>query len=390
MKNMLMEVKSRNISCKCEKEVITGDDKAYVMKGSYSERALDIYHLILAPSFQCNIRCRHCYLSNHNDQVIPKERVLRLIDEWADIVVRERGEYGGIFHLKGGEPLLLPYLNDVIRRMGEHKSLQFMITTNGVMGSEEVVCRFGALNEKIDGNVRVIVSLDGSNDSVNSVLRGTGNFDRTVQFIQMLRREGITVYLNNVIHKKNIQDISSFIDLALSLDVQQVNFLSFNPKGYGREIIGLQVGACEVFKSIDKIWKVGNQRVKNLLKGSLSDVLFLEKCGRNTSQECVAGYKGLLYIVPDGTAYSCPNMDFSDLVFGNVMCSDLQSIHDSLERKVYDKLLWLNGERADEPYSCKGVYYNSSLRNAFVMNEAVFDPKALDGDPISYCFSRNF
>ena len=33
-------------------------DKTYVMKGQYSEKSLETYHLILAPSFACNLRCK--------------------------------------------------------------------------------------------------------------------------------------------------------------------------------------------------------------------------------------------------------------------------------------------------------------------------------------------
>ena len=73
--------------------------QTYVMKGSCSKRALDTYHLILAPTFACNIRCRHCYLPDHAAQGLSSDRVLRLVDEWSEIIVAERGPFGGIFHL---------------------------------------------------------------------------------------------------------------------------------------------------------------------------------------------------------------------------------------------------------------------------------------------------
>jgi hypothetical protein len=79
--------------------------KTYIMWGDSKKKALNIYHLILAPTYACNLRCRHCYLPGHAVKFLPKNIVLRLIDEWRDIVLEERGEYGGIFHIKGGSLL---------------------------------------------------------------------------------------------------------------------------------------------------------------------------------------------------------------------------------------------------------------------------------------------
>ena len=70
--------------------------ETYVMKGSSEKRALDTYHLILAPSFGCNLRCKHCYLPDHDAAGLAVEDVLRLMEEWSEIVVAERGPMGGI------------------------------------------------------------------------------------------------------------------------------------------------------------------------------------------------------------------------------------------------------------------------------------------------------
>ena len=51
--------------------------ESYVMRGFKARRELDIYHLILAPTHACNLRCKHCYLPNHATQMLSKDVVFR-------------------------------------------------------------------------------------------------------------------------------------------------------------------------------------------------------------------------------------------------------------------------------------------------------------------------
>jgi len=381
------------VSEKIDLEQLCGErDRTYVMKGSYAEKALETYHMILAPSFRCNIGCKHCYLSDHDVLTLPKERVLDLVNKWSEIVIEDRGPFGGIFHIKGGEPLILPYLNDILDRLEDLKTLRFMMTTNGIAGDQNIIERLHSLSTALDGNVQIIVSIDGSNDAVNAQLRGPGNFGKAVDFVRMLRNADITVYLNNVLHKGNLCDVESFVQLAMDLDVQQVNFLSFNPKGYGKQMASLAPKPDQVFKCIDTVWETGDQRVRSLLAGSLSDILHAESCGSCTSSECVGGYRGLLYIVPSGATYSCPNLDRHDMVAGNILDSELKSIHNARQSEVYRKI---HVECRETRYSCMGVNLSSGANNDFVsaISHLRCNHKLSDVNPkelLSYCFNRNW
>jgi MoaA/NifB/PqqE/SkfB family radical SAM enzyme len=368
-----------------------GLEETYVMKGSSAKRELDTYHLILAPSFACNLRCAHCYLPDHNANGLLKGDVLRLMDEWSEIVVTDRSAMGGIFHLKGGEPLALPYLNDVLDRFEVLKTLRLMMTTNGILGDWDVVKRLDQLNVALDGGVQIIVSIDGSNDEVNAQLRGPGNFDKAVAFVQRLREAGIAVFLNNVIHQGNLDDVEAFVDLALELDVQQINFLSFMPKGQGEKMRFGRPNPLEVFRRIDAICKQGDEHTRTLLAGSLSDILHAESCGTCTSRECVGGYRGLLYIVPDGTAYSCPNLNYPGLEAGNVRQTGLSEIHDALLDKVYPKVATPRGHNEDR-YLCKGEKNINTSCECFNESSIAFRDVARfrQDEGASFCFNRNW
>ncbi|MFZ2446691.1 MAG: radical SAM protein [Syntrophobacteraceae bacterium] len=368
-----------------------GLEETYIMKGSNKEKALETYHLILAPSFGCNLQCKHCYLPDHKTHGLSKDDVIRLIDEWSEVVVTERGAMNGIFHLKGGEPLALPYVNDVLDRLEKIRTLRFMMTTNGTLGDRDVVERLGRLNAALDSSAQIIVSIDGSNDEVNAQLRQPGNFDKAVAFVRWLRKAGITVFLNNVVHKGNLNDLEAFVDLALELDVQQINFLSFVPKGQGEAMRFGRPNPLEVFKRIDAIWKQSGKRVRSLLAGSLSDILDAESCGTCTSRECVGGYRGLLYIVPDGTAYSCPNLNYPGLEAGNVHHEGLPRIHGALIDKVYTKVATPESENRYR-YTCKGEQgLNPTCDyNGLQFASYIRASNSCQGTEISYCFNRNW
>lgn len=366
--------------------------RPYVMKGAYAAKALDTYHLILAPTFACNIRCTHCYLPDHDTEKLPAERVLRLIDEWSEIVLSERGRLGGIFHVKGGEPLILHYFSDILARLVELRTLQFMMTTNGILGTSKIVANLHELDTALEGGVTVIVSLDGSHEETHAMLRGPGNFDRPVAFVRALRDAGINVFLNNVVHEGNLDDIPAFVDLALDLDVAQVNFLSFIPKGFGEAMVSDRAHPIAVFENVREIWQGGDGRVRRMLAGSLCDILHDESRGICTSCECVGGYRGMLYIIPDGTAYSCPQLNHPGLSAGNILSQPLATIHDALRAEVYAKVRTPAGETRDR-YLCKGEKY-LPLSGAYVQTKFAEFQDLIDGggngDGTSYCFSRNW
>lgn len=366
--------------------------RTYVMSGLSTEAALDTYHLILAPTFACNIRCRHCYLPDHAARGLSAERVFELVDEWSEIVAGERGSFGGIFHLKGGEPLILPYYDEVLDRLAERQSLQFMMTTNGILGDWSTVERLSRLNDELDGHVVVIVSLDGSSEPINAQLRGPGNFEPAASFVRRLTTAGINVFLNNVVHQGNVAGIAAFVDLALDLGVTQVNFLSFVPKGTGAEMAFARPDPVEVHERTQSIWDRGDERVRSLLAGSLSDILHADSCGTCTSRECVGGYRGLLYIAPDGTAYSCPNLNHPGLEAGNILTSPLAKVHDALRSRVYQQVRTPEDEMRDQ-YLCKGEKFVERSRDFLAKDIAnlqrhLGDTSSAKG--MSYCFSRNF
>ncbi len=275
---------------------------AYIMWGDPQRRTLYHYHLIVAPSYACSLRCRHCYLPHHRAELMPLERLLSLVDWWAETVRRERGPRGGIFHLKGGEPFMLPYLWEVADRVAETGTLRLMLTTNGTLTEPTVFENLRRAFERLEGHLTVIVSLDGAESRTDALLRGPGHFERALHFIDGVLSAGVPVQINHVVHRRNLADLDRFLSLVRErFGALQVNLLRMVVRGRAEEIASWEVPREEFRAAVEALY----QAYPELLVGSLPDVARrVNGCRVGT---CVAGFRGLSYITPEGHAWACPN-----------------------------------------------------------------------------------
>ena len=357
----------------------------YVMKGDPLTKTLNIYHLIVAPTYQCNLRCKHCYLSEFSQRILPKDILLDLIDQWNDIVTEEKGKYGGIFHLKGGEPFLIPYLDEVLKKLKEVGNLRLMITTNGTVIREDIFRELAECKKALDRYVLLIVSLDGATEKTHSILRGEGNFEKTLKFLEKLREYEIDFQLNCVLHDQNIYEIRDYIQLAKDYGAKQVNFLYFIPRGNGANFASHQISHFEHFLAIKELYDKVDEKEKKLLTGSLPDLI----CnGCKFSNECTAGYRGLLYILPNGDVYPCPNTVYPEFRLGNILKATLKAIlFNSIS--VYEKLKQFRGYGV-----CEGekIYYLTNNRDKISLEEfSKYLKENFTGNFLnSYCYNRNW
>lgn len=375
-----------------DKSQLVAIKPTYVMQGEASKKGLDIYHLILAPTYACNMQCKHCYLSDQAEQLLPKEEALRLVDEFSQMVLNERGQYGGIFHVKGGEPFVVPYLWDIADKLAELKTLRFMITTNGTFAEDEVFQRLSKYNEALDGNLTVIVSLEGPTKETDAILRGTEHFEKVLSFLKGLQNNKINFHLNCVLHKQNIDYISEYIDLAKKYGATQVNFLNFVPRGRGSALYELQLPHIELYKKLQQLYENGDERTKELLSGSLPHIIHNASCGScNLSNECVAAYQGLFYIKPDGSVFTCPNIISSEFAIGNILEQSLSVVSDNLP-SLYKQI-----RSHSDPCICTGekILYEKTedIINIQSLNKLMSilkNPDSANSPMTSYCFNRNW
>jgi MoaA/NifB/PqqE/SkfB family radical SAM enzyme len=91
-------------------------------------------HPVLAhiiPTRRCNLACEYCNEYDDFSKPVPKEQMLRRIDQLAALGT-------SIISFSGGEPLLHPDLDELIARVRHHGRLAGMITNGFLLGEKRI------------------------------------------------------------------------------------------------------------------------------------------------------------------------------------------------------------------------------------------------------------
>ncbi|MCF0230593.1 MAG: radical SAM protein, partial [Parasporobacterium sp.] len=217
--------------------------------------------------------------------------------------------------LTGGEPMLHPdffRIAEYINRLG----FSWGMTTNG-----SLITRANALALKKAGLGSITVSLDGLKASHEWFRNTRGSFDKTVDAIQNLHYEGISVQVTTVIHKKNYNELEELYGLMKSLKVESWRVINIEPIGRAQEHEDLTLSAEEFRGLLNYI------REKRFSAGPDMDVCF--GCSHYLSFEhehevrdnyflCGAGIC-VASILKNGDIYSCLDIERRpELVQGNI------------------------------------------------------------------------
>ena len=86
-------------------------------------------HII--PVRRCNLACEYCNEYDDFSKPVPTETMFRRIDKLAELGT-------SVITISGGEPLLHPDLDDIIRRIRSHSMIAGMITNGYLLVAERI------------------------------------------------------------------------------------------------------------------------------------------------------------------------------------------------------------------------------------------------------------
>lgn len=180
---------------------------------------------------RCNLRCPHCYQEEYN-----AKSELSLLDLYkiADQIITalKKWKMKGRIALTGGEPFLRGELFPLIEYLEQDENIwRIGILTNGISINQKIIDKL----RKLKKLYYIQISLDGSNEKTNDFIRGNGSFKKAINSFRLLNINGIKTRLMYTVHKKNIQDVSSLIDLAINENIKTLTIERFVPEGQGAE-----------------------------------------------------------------------------------------------------------------------------------------------------------
>lgn len=186
------------------------------------ERVAPIY-VRIKPTNVCNENCYYCHYKNSYislgnycpDDMIPREKMLEIIDDLADIGTKAVAFSGG------GEPTVYPYINETMQRVLD-KGIQLAIITNGTMVKGETAELLGRAKW-------VRMSIDSSNAKLYAETRGVSEnvfvqLCKNIENFAKIKETTCELGVNYVISERNHNDVLAMAKLMKSLGVNHVKF----------------------------------------------------------------------------------------------------------------------------------------------------------------------
>ena len=167
-------------------------------------------HIRIKPTNRCNHNCWYCAYRTDNLQLgkdmkltdeIPEEKMMEIIDDCIEMGVK------AITFSGGGEPLLYPYMKEVLKKLKD-SPIKFAALTNGSNLQGEIAELFAFHGTWIR------VSMDGFNDESYSKYRNVkkGEFSKIIKNIANFKKLSgkCSIGVSYIIDKNNYNKIYEF------------------------------------------------------------------------------------------------------------------------------------------------------------------------------------
>ncbi len=226
-----------------------------LVKWARGEKAAPVT-IELVPTDRCNLNCLSCWrrgwkkedLERRYKQEMSDKRLLKLIDEAANIGVKE------IAFVGGGEPLARKITIELFKKMKRYGMIGDLVT-NGTLFTKkdiEVMVRIGW--------DRIKFSIDGPDEKTHDYVRQTkGAFKATIENIKLfskikkkLNTDKPKLILQSVLSKENYKKFPELVRLAYKIGINGMTLLPLTVFDESMKNLKLTKKEVEEFKPILK------------------------------------------------------------------------------------------------------------------------------------------
>lgn len=249
---------------------------------------------------RCNFKCEHCF-----SRTLGGDRRRFDIANVKDLADQAHEMGCWQWHFQGGEPLMWPELDDLVRAVGPERFYIF-VTTNGWLMTEKRAQELAEL-----GVDKICVSLDSMDAATHDAFRGKkGAHDHAVKALDAVRSAGMQANINITVSHQNAQspDLLNIIRFAEENDYT-VYFVIATPSGawFGREDI--------LVTEEDRAYLVSLRERYPFVQRDLWPMFDFEWGCRTMN--------GFVYVTPQGDLLACT---FIHIRIGNVLDEPLETV----------------------------------------------------------------
>jgi MoaA/NifB/PqqE/SkfB family radical SAM enzyme len=247
---------------------------------------------------QCNERCIHCYAESRPELHEHMERALALR------LVQEAAEMGfDTIQFTGGDPLLCPFLLDLVKEATTRGIPDREVFTNGLL------LRGQLLQELVGLGTSFAISFYSHDaDTHDRITRVPGSQRRTLKAIERLVAAKAPLRIGVSVMDENHQDVEATYKFLESVGVPrgQIRSCTVRPVGRGADKVGSSESGAGENPALSLRLPAGGTEQK------------APKAGR--------GPRGKLAVAPDGVAYPCIFQRW--LPLGNVHVHSLRAVYE--------------------------------------------------------------
>jgi radical SAM protein with 4Fe4S-binding SPASM domain len=263
----------------------------------------------------CNLRCPHCFIEGGvaRSGELPTDRILRLLDEWAEM---------GVFSviLTGGEPTIHPDFLDILHH-AHGLGFAVGIATNGMPVTERLLAQIPRDD--------VIISVSIDNMHGQGERRGISDFDYATRKLLMIKEAGFNTSVMTTTSSTNAGALQSTIEWAVANDIS-LRSVPFGAVGRGNLNPHLANGAADVeaaarFWIAEEEWERVRDPKLGLCAGKVLNFLLTMVYAM---RRCMSG-RGICYVTSNGDVFPCSTCAGNKvLCAGNISWSPFKDIWD--------------------------------------------------------------
>jgi selenobiotic family peptide radical SAM maturase len=288
-----------------------------VFGGNIDEEFLsaDVFTLQWHITQACDLHCKHCYDRSDRSPLSFKEGI-RILDDFRRFCTSRY--VSGHVSFSGGNPFLHPDFKELYRAASE-RGLGIAILGNPVPAKK--------IEELLDIQEPSYfqVSLEGLPDH-NDIIRGKGHFQRTLEFLKILKGLEIYSMVMLTLTKDNMDQVIQLAEM-LSGVADTFNFNRLSMVGEGAN---LQSPHKEDYKRfLEEYLKAAEDNPIMGLKDNLINIIRhkkgIEPFGGCTGFGCGAAFN-FVTLLPDGEVHACRKLPS---LIGNINDNTIEEIYES-------------------------------------------------------------
>ena len=173
---------------------------------------------------RCNMACGHCLFSSSpaDGSELPAPRVLQIAAEAYQAGCR-------LFVLTGGEPLVHPGIDDIVRQILAYEGSHVAMLTNGL----DLTAFMNRLRPDPE-YFHLQISLDGL-EQTHDRLRGKGAFAKLSMTFNRLREAATPFTISMCVTAANVHQMPEIVDFAADAGAGNVHFMWYFVRGRGKK-----------------------------------------------------------------------------------------------------------------------------------------------------------